>query len=95
MTPAERKAALVERGVQEMQDAATLWLYENPTLRPENIPYELLFTAALTVALEEAAKVAKMAGRYPVGAGDGTTNVIGTADDAAAAIRALISEGGK
>jgi|LakMenE18May11ns_1017448.scaffolds.fasta_scaffold8921412_2 hypothetical protein len=45
--------------------------------------------AAIAIVLEEAAKVAERAGRYPVGAGDGNTYVIGSASDAAAAIRKL------
>jgi hypothetical protein len=44
---------------------------------------------AIAIVLEEAAKVAERAGRYPVGAGDGNTYVIGSASDAAAAIRKL------
>lgn len=88
MTPVERRAALVERGVQEMQDAATLWLYENPTLRPENIPYELLFTAALTVALEEAARLVDESDCLSAGEAMRRYNL-------AAAIRALIPDGGK
>ncbi len=39
--------------------------------------------------LEEAAEVAAMAGRSPVGCGDGDTFFVGTSTDAARAIRAL------
>lgn len=48
--------------------------------------------AAKAIVLEEAAKVAEAAGRQPVGAGDGNTYIIGTALDAAAAIRKLGEE---
>ena len=82
MTCAERKAALVEKAVAAAE--ATGFGVTHDAIE-----------AALTVVLEEAAKVAECAGRYPVGAGDGGTHVIGTADDAASAIRALISEGGE
>jgi hypothetical protein len=56
----------IEAVAREMKDAAVVWLYENPTMRPENIPYEMLALVAINAmrpfiraeALEEAAKVA-------------------------------------
>lgn len=44
-------------------------------------------------AFEEAAQIAERAGRKPVGAGDGSTYVIGSCLDAAAAIRAKAKRG--
>jgi hypothetical protein len=51
--------------------------------------YRVEARAAMAILIEEAAKVAETAGRQPVGAGDGNTYTIGTALDAAAAIRKL------
>jgi hypothetical protein len=68
MTPAERKAALVERMVAAAEKTGT------------GVTYDAI-EAALTVALEEAAREF-----------DGWGDIYG--DNAAAAIRALIPEGG-
>lgn len=43
---------------------------------------------AIAEEREQCARVAETAGRWPVGAGDGGTYIVGTAQDAASAIRA-------
>jgi capsule polysaccharide modification protein KpsS len=55
----------IEAVARAMKDAAVVWLYENPTMRPENIPYEMLALVAINTmrpfiraeALEKAAKL--------------------------------------
>ena len=76
----ERKPLLM-RVLEAMQEA------DNYYVSPDQA--QVAIALVRVEVLEEAAKVAERAARYPVGAGDGGTYVTGTAIDAAAAIRAL------
>jgi hypothetical protein len=75
MTPAERRAALVEKMARAMRDAVGANILDLDDA--DKRAYDCQATAALTVALEEAAKEL-----------DGWGDIYG--DNAAAAIRALI-----